>query len=158
MPRLAPRAPRAEPAARDVDEAHPLFPPRARHDAETPQPGVRNRQDSARVGCEVTDKLRVGIISANWGAYAHLPAWRTLPDVEVAAICTAHEETARAAAAQHGIAKPYWDYRRMFEDRDLDLIDIGTRPSLRNDMVCAALMAGKHVYNCIPFATGVEPA
>jgi predicted dehydrogenase len=106
----------------------------------------------------VTEKLRVGIISANWGAYAHLPAWRTLPDVEVAAICTAHEETARAAAAQHGIAKPYWDYRRMFEDRDLDLIDVGTRPSLRNDMVCAALMAGKHVYNCIPFATGVEPA
>jgi predicted dehydrogenase len=34
---------------------------------------------------EVTEKLRVGIISANWGASAHLPAWRTLDNVEVTA-------------------------------------------------------------------------
>ena len=30
-----------------------------------------------------TGKLRVGLISAAWGAYAHLPAWRSLEDVEV---------------------------------------------------------------------------
>ena len=27
--------------------------------------------------------LRVGIMSANWGAFAHLPAWRSVPGVEV---------------------------------------------------------------------------
>ena len=32
--------------------------------------------------------LKVGIISGAWGAYAHLPAWRSLDDVEVVAICT----------------------------------------------------------------------
>jgi predicted dehydrogenase len=33
-------------------------------------------------------KLKVGIISANWGAIAHLPAWRVLEDeVEVVALC-----------------------------------------------------------------------
>ncbi len=33
-------------------------------------------------------RLKVGIVSANWGALAHLPAWRLLGDqVEVTAIC-----------------------------------------------------------------------
>jgi predicted dehydrogenase len=70
----------------------------------------------------------------------------------VAAICTAHRETAEAAAATHGIAKAYWDYREMVQDPELHIIDVGTRPSLRYDMVCAALNADKHVYNGIPFA------
>ena len=91
----------------------------------------------------MNQRLRVGIISANWGVRAHLPAWRTLPDVEVVAICTAHEDSARAAAAEHGIAKPYWDFRDMVEDPDLDLIDVGTRPSLRVDMLSAALRADR---------------
>jgi hypothetical protein len=37
---------------------------------------------------------RAGIISANWGAMAHLPAWRGVPGVEVTAICTSRRETA----------------------------------------------------------------
>ena len=52
--------------------------------------------------------LRVGIISAAWGTQAHLPAWRAVPGVEVVAVCTAHRETAAAAAAEHGIDMPFW--------------------------------------------------
>ncbi len=44
-------------------------------------------------------RLKVGIVSANWGALAHLPAWRLLGDqVEVTAICTSRRETAARAA------------------------------------------------------------
>ena len=43
--------------------------------------------------------LRVGIISAAWGTFAHLPAWRAVPGVEVTAVCTSRQETAEAAAA-----------------------------------------------------------
>jgi predicted dehydrogenase len=53
--------------------------------------------------------LRVGIISAAWGGFAHLPAWRALPGVEVTAICTSRRETAEAAAQRLGIARPFWD-------------------------------------------------
>lgn len=103
--------------------------------------------------------LRVGIISANWGVQAHLPAWRTLKDdVEVVAICTAHRETAEAAARDHGIERPFWDYRAMCAEPDLDIIDCGTRPSLRYDMVTTALGHDKHVYNGIPFAVDLEKA
>jgi predicted dehydrogenase len=111
------------------------------------------------VGSGKGDRLRVGIISANWGVQAHLPAWRTLrDDIEVTAICTAHRETAEAAARDHGIARPFWDYRAMCADPDLDIIDCGTRPSLRYDMVMTALSHGKHVYDGIPFAVDMAQA
>lgn len=103
-------------------------------------------------------KLKVGIIGANWTLLAHAPAWRLLPNVEVAAICTAHQETAEEAARTHGIPRAYWDFHEMAQDRDLHIIDVGTQPALRYDMVMAALDAGKHVYNCLPFAVDVQKA
>ena len=104
-------------------------------------------------------KLKVGIISANWGVQAHLPAWRTVgDDIEVAAICTAHQETAEAAAGANAIGRAFWDYRAMCADPDLDIIDCGTRPSLRYDMVMTALGNDKHVYNGIPFAVDLPHA
>lgn len=103
-------------------------------------------------------KIRVGIISANWGISAHLPAWRANPDVEVVAICTAHRETAEAAAEANGIPRAFWDYRKMAQDADVDLIDVGTRPNLRYDMCMTSLRAGKHVYNGVPFAANIEHA
>jgi predicted dehydrogenase len=96
--------------------------------------------------------VKVGIISANWSLKVHGSAWRLLPGVEVTAICTAHRETAEAAAQAFGIRKAYWDYERMTADPELDIIDIGTRPSFRQPMVLAALRNGKHVYSALPFA------
>ena len=96
--------------------------------------------------------LRVGIVSARWGAFAHLPAWRAIPGVEVAAICTSREETARAAAEQHGIARPFWSAEQMCADPDIDVVDLGTRPNVRLPMVLAALTHGKHIYNASPHA------
>lgn len=102
--------------------------------------------------------IRVGIISANWGAYAHLPAWRSIPGVEVVGICTSRRETAEAAANRLGVPKAFWDYREMAVDPDIDLIDCGTRPNIRHEMVLSALRAGKHVYNGIPFAASLAQA
>ena len=96
--------------------------------------------------------LRVGIVSAGWGAFAHLPAWRALPGVEVTAICTSRQETAEAAATRLGIARPFWDALAMCADPDIDIIDCGTRPNVRKPMVLAALANGKHVYNASPHA------
>lgn len=102
--------------------------------------------------------LRVGIISAAWGAKAHLPAWRSLDGVEVTAICTSRPETAAHAAKTFDVARAFHDFRNMAADPDIDIVDCGTRPSLRYAMVMAALGAGKHVYNGIPFAKDMEDA
>jgi len=104
-------------------------------------------------------KLRVGIVSANWGAIAHLPAWRLLGDsVQVTAMCTSRRETAEAAARRLDVARPFWDYEAMCADPDIDLVDAGTGPVLREKIVTAALRAGKHVVNQIPFAPSLEAA
>jgi predicted dehydrogenase len=96
--------------------------------------------------------LRVGIVSAGWGAFAHLPAWRAVPGVEVTAICTSHEETARAAQERLGLPRAFWNAQDMCADPDIDIVDLGTRPSVRLPMVLAALKAGKHIYNASPHA------
>jgi len=105
----------------------------------------------------MTRKLKVGIVSAAWGAHAHLPAWRMLDDVEVVGICTSRRETAEAAARQHGVERPYWSVADMAAS-DLDIIDVGTRPPLRQEMVMTALAGGKHVYAGVPFAADLDHA
>lgn len=96
--------------------------------------------------------LRVGIVSAAWGAFAHLPAWRAIPGVEVTAICTSRQETAEAAAGRLGLPRAFWNAEEMCADPDIDIVDLGTRPSVRKPMVLAALANGKHVYNASPHA------
>lgn len=96
--------------------------------------------------------LKVGIVSAAWGGFAHLPAWRAVPGVEVTAICTSRHETAEAAAERLQIERPFWDAEAMAADPDIDIVDCGTRPNLRLPMVLAALRHGKHVYNACPHA------
>ncbi len=96
--------------------------------------------------------LRVGIISAAWGGFAHLPAWRAISGVEVTAICTSRRETAEAAAGRLKIDRPFWNFEALCADPDIDIIDCGTRPAMRKAMVLAALAHGKHVYNASPHA------
>ncbi len=102
--------------------------------------------------------MRVGIIGANWSLKVHGTAWRLLPDVEVAAVCTAHRETAEAAAQAFGIAKAYWNIADLAADPNIDVIDVGSRPSYRHEMVKAAFAGGKHVYDALPFATDASKA
>lgn len=102
--------------------------------------------------------VRIGIIGANWTLKVHGTIWRQLPGVELAAVCTAHQKTAEAAAAAFGIPKAYWDVADLVADPDIDIIDVGSRPAFRPDMVMAALNAGKHVYNALPFALTLDQA
>ena len=105
-----------------------------------------------------SDKLRVGIVSANWGAIAHLPAWRSVPGVEVTAMCTSRRETAEKAAAQFNIERPFWSVETMCADPDIDIVDVGTGPVQRETMVATALAYGKHVMNQMPFAASLAGA
>jgi predicted dehydrogenase len=102
--------------------------------------------------------LRIGIVGANWSLKVHGTAWRMLPGIEVAAVCTAHRETAEAAAQAFAVPKAYWNVEEMCADPDLDVIDVGSRPSFRYDMVMAAFAGGKHVYDALPFALDAKRA
>src|SRR5258708_3567392 len=94
--------------------------------------------------------LKVGIISANWGAFAHLPGWRSVPGVEVVGICTSRRESAEAAAKRCGIERAYWDAQQMAADPMIDILDCGTRPNIRFAMVLPPPPHAKHLSNSTP--------
>jgi predicted dehydrogenase len=111
----------------------------------------------------MADKIRVGLVGANaetgsWGARAHVPALQTIPDFEIKAICTAHEETAVAAAKAFGADLPFHDYNQMFAHPDVDLVSVAVRVPYHHEIVMAALKAGKNVFCEWPLGANVRQA
>jgi predicted dehydrogenase len=101
----------------------------------------------------MTDRIRVGIVGATvtaggsgWGANAHIPALKSLPDYELKAVCTAHEETAKASAAKFGAELAFSDFDRMLARPDIDLVAIVVRVPLHHELTLKALRAGKATF------------
>ena len=96
------------------------------------------------------DKIGVGIIGANlgygWGGRSHLPALAALSEYELAAVCTAHPETAEATATQYGARHAYSDFHQMLQDPAVQVVDVCVRVPRHYELVKAAIEAGKHVY------------
>jgi predicted dehydrogenase len=112
----------------------------------------------------MADRIRVGLVGANaeggsWGARAHVPALQALAnDYEIKAICTAHEETAQAAAKAFGAELAYHDYNRMFENPDIDVVAVAVRVPYHHEITMAALRAGKNVYCEWPLGANLDEA
>ena len=107
-------------------------------------------------------KLRIGIVGATprvgWGPRAHIPAYHALPEVELTAVCTAHPETAQAAAAEFGVSEYYSDYHELVRSPNVDVVSVVTRALLHHPISVAALEAGKHVYCEWPLAISSQQA
>ena len=60
-------------------------------------------------------KIRLGLVGASadgsWGSRAHIPALKVLPEFELKAICTAHQDTAEASARTFGAPLAFHDYK-----------------------------------------------
>ncbi len=104
------------------------------------------------------EKVRVAVIGATWGERAHVPAAKSLPEMELAAVCTAHPETAAAMAERTGAAMAYSDISQLVRDPDIDLVTIAARPALHHPLAAAAIKGGKHVYCEWPAALNVAEA
>ncbi|MGK0170570.1 MAG: putative dehydrogenase [Gammaproteobacteria bacterium] len=111
----------------------------------------------------MADKIRVGIVGATvtpggsgWGANAHVPALQALPEYELKAVCTAHEETAKASAQAFGAELAFHDMHEMVAHPDVDLIAVVVRVPLHNQLVMAAIEANKPV--CCEWPLGAHLA
>src|ERR671929_1537664 len=111
-------------------------------------------------------KVRVGIVGATvtvggsgWGANAHVPALHALSDeYELWAVCTAHEETARASADAFGAELAFHDFATMLGEPDIDLVTVVVRVPGHYDLVMQALQAGKAVFCEWPLGASVAEA
>jgi predicted dehydrogenase len=110
-------------------------------------------------------KIRVGIVGATvtpggsgWGANAHVPALQALPEFELKAVCTAHEETAKASAAAFGAELAFHDFEEMIAHPDIDLVAVVIRVPGHHGLVMSALEAGKAVFCEWPLGASVAEA
>lgn len=109
-----------------------------------------------------TNRLRVGVIGANvsygWGPRAHLPALLALPQIELAAVCTAHENTARESAQKYGAPLAFHDHKEMLRQADLDAVAVVVRVPLHHRLTMDALEVGKHVFTEWPLGANLKEA
>ena len=110
-------------------------------------------------------KIRVGIVGATvtpggsgWGASAHVPALHALPDYELTAVCTAHEETAKASAAAFGAEHAFHDMDTMLARADIDLVVVSVRVPWHHALVMKALRAGKATFCEWPLGANLQEA
>ena len=102
--------------------------------------------------------IRVGIIGVGWGSIVQTPAFRAVPEFEVAALCSRQPERVEAAAAQLGIDSTSTDWREFVARDDLDLISVCTPVKLHAEQTIAAVEAGKHVLCEKPVAVDANDA
>ena len=110
--------------------------------------------------------LNVGVIGAGFMgkapslAYAAMPMffWPSpaLPHRKIIAEIT--EDRAKEAARRFGYESYTADWRRVVEDRSIDIVDIATPNNTHPEIAIAALEAGKHVICEKPLASRTEQA
>lgn len=92
--------------------------------------------------------LKIGIIGCGGIANGkHMPALKTVQDVEMVAFCDLIEERAEKAAVEYGGAEAsvYTDYQEMLANEALDVIHVCTPNSSHSAITVAALEADCHV-------------
>lgn len=94
----------------------------------------------------MTRSIRLGIVGAGRIVRAeHVPRFRAIPNVELAAVANRTPESSRHAAADLGIGRSVDDWRSLVEDPEVDAVLVGAWPYLHAPVAIAALEAGKHV-------------
>jgi predicted dehydrogenase len=89
--------------------------------------------------------VKAALIGAGQIARQHLACLKTLPLVDLAAICDLSPATAEAAAERHGIRDWFTDHRAMLEQVRPDVVHVTTPPTSHFRLAMDALNAGAHV-------------
>ena len=95
-----------------------------------------------------SDKVRVGIIGCGGIANSkHMPSLKKLKNVEMVAFCDIIEKRALAAREKFGTEDAFVcaDYRKLLEDKTIDVVHVLTPNRSHSFITVDALEAGKHV-------------
>jgi len=63
----------------------------------------------------------------------------------IVAIAVSNPAAQRAAREQFGVERIYSDYRSLIDDEAVEVVDLVTQPTLREEVVLSAASAGKHI-------------
>lgn len=93
------------------------------------------------------ERVQVGFIGCGIIARHHLADFKALSDVDIVATCDAYMPRAEQCVADFSPrAKPYQDFRRLLENKDIQAVCISTPAHWHALMTMMACAAGKDVY------------
>ncbi len=102
-------------------------------------------------------KVRAAVIGLGAWGQCHLEAYRSLPQVEVAAVCDANADRLRLAE-EYGVPGRYTSIDALLERDDIDLVSVVTFEKDHLQPTLKALRAGKHVLVEKPVSTELAEA
>jgi predicted dehydrogenase len=114
-----------------------------------------------RKNVSANDKINFGIIGAKGMGWSNMRSHFNMPEVECIALCdidqsVLDQRSGDVETARGKKPKLYTDYRNMLENKDIDVVIIGTPDHWHCLNAIAALEAGKHVYVEKPLANSIE--
>ena len=101
--------------------------------------------------------LKVAIIGAGTMGKVHTDCYKSIMNIEVAAVCDIQEEKAKALADIHD-AKAYVDFDAMLQKEMIDVVDICLPTYLHKEFALKSIGRNKHVFCEKPIALNIEDA
>jgi predicted dehydrogenase len=97
------------------------------------------------------DKLLVGVMGCNGRGMAHINGFLSIPNVEIAYVCDVDNRAiakgiAAVAKKQDRTPQGVSDFRRVLDDKNVDILTIATPNHWQAPATILACAAGKHVY------------
>lgn len=116
---------------------------------------------SVRKYVSPNDKIGVGLIGCKGMGFSDLTSMLKMSEVEVVALCDVDDKVLSDRTAdleKAGVNKPKWykDYRKLLDDKDIDVVIIGTPDHWHCLQLAHAVQAGKDVYCEKPLANSIE--
>jgi predicted dehydrogenase len=113
-------------------------------------------------GCAPSDRINIGLIGCNGMGFADLSAFLNNKETECIALCDIDDDVLNKRAA--GVEKMrgkkptnlYKDWRKLIENKDIDLVIVGTPDHWHCMQMVAACEAGKDVYCEKPIGRTIE--
>ncbi|MFW5798396.1 MAG: Gfo/Idh/MocA family protein [Planctomycetota bacterium] len=102
--------------------------------------------------------LNFGIVGACGRGASFRQPFDVLEGISLHAVCDINEDELAETRDKLGADAAYVDYDELLDDRNVDVVIVGTPMPLHVPMCVAALEAGKHVISEVPAAVSVEEA
>ena len=102
--------------------------------------------------------LRVAVAGAGWVSEYHLSAWKSLPHIEVVAICDPQLPRAQARAREFGVARAYSNAAEMLDTMRPDALDIAAPVEVHASLCRLAADRGVHILCQKPLAPTLQEA
>lgn len=102
--------------------------------------------------------IQIGIIGLGAIGERLMNIFKGREDILVSAFCDTSETRLKEMAATYNVKKVFTDYQELLACKELDAIYVAVPPKFHEEIVLAAVTAGKHILCEKPLANSVEEA